>query len=151
MSHLRQAIMEEHRVSMEAYNKVYNGKVRSELRMAIVQQSMKIDMWEIKEKLAERREQMAIRTYEEEKRRAELNQKIEEDKRRDQSRIPEKDVPSHRPRKQHMGGHIFGAGLELTGGFNLRAFEELNFVLGMGQERRTWNPGSLTINQEETF
>ncbi|GKE66081.1 hypothetical protein Tco_1520242, partial [Tanacetum coccineum] len=34
-------------------------------------------------KLAERREQMAIRAYEEEKRRAELNQKIEEDKRRE--------------------------------------------------------------------
>nr|GEZ27179.1 hypothetical protein [Tanacetum cinerariifolium] len=112
---------------------------------------MEMDMWEIKEKLAERREQMAIRAYEEEKRRAGLNQKIEEDKRRDQSRIPEKDVPSHRPRKQHMGGHIFGAGLELIGGFNLRAFEELNFVHGRGQERRTWNPGSLTINQEETF
>ncbi|GJY98001.1 putative mitochondrial protein [Tanacetum coccineum] len=46
-------------------------------------QSMEMDMWEIKEKLAERREQMAIRAYEEEKRRAELNQKIEEDKRRE--------------------------------------------------------------------
>ncbi|GJW63505.1 hypothetical protein Tco_0115389 [Tanacetum coccineum] len=51
--------------------------------MAIVQQSMEMNMWEIKEKLAERREQMAIRAYEEEKRHAELNQKIEEDKRRE--------------------------------------------------------------------
>ncbi|GKF08919.1 hypothetical protein Tco_0043143, partial [Tanacetum coccineum] len=34
-------------------------------------------------KLAERPEQMAIRAYEEEKRRAELNQKIKEDKRRE--------------------------------------------------------------------
>ncbi|GJR00688.1 hypothetical protein Tco_0523672 [Tanacetum coccineum] len=49
--------------------------------MTIVQQSMEIDMWEIKEKLTKRREQMAIRAYEEEKRCAELNQKIEEDKR----------------------------------------------------------------------
>ncbi|GJR03963.1 hypothetical protein Tco_0526947 [Tanacetum coccineum] len=32
-------------------------------------QSMKMDMWEIKEKLAKRREQMAIRAYEEDKRR----------------------------------------------------------------------------------
>ncbi|GKC86162.1 hypothetical protein Tco_1141879, partial [Tanacetum coccineum] len=37
-----------------------------------------------KKKLAERREQMAIRAYEEEKRRAELNQKIEEDKKREE-------------------------------------------------------------------
>ncbi|GJW10285.1 hypothetical protein Tco_1576112 [Tanacetum coccineum] len=59
----------------------------------------------------------------------------------DKSRIREKDVPSHGPRKQHMGGQIFGAGLELTVGFNLRAFEEVNCVLGRGQERRTWNPG----------
>ncbi|GKC58159.1 hypothetical protein Tco_1085757 [Tanacetum coccineum] len=88
--------MEEHRASMEAYKKVHNETVRSELRMAIVQQSMEMDMWEIKEKLAERREQMASRAYEEDRRReelnhkieewnrrAELNQKIEEDKRRE--------------------------------------------------------------------
>nr|GEZ61751.1 hypothetical protein [Tanacetum cinerariifolium] len=58
----------ENRESMEAYKKVHNETVRSELRIGIVQQSMKIDMWEIKEKLAERREQMAIRAYEEDKR-----------------------------------------------------------------------------------
>ncbi|GJR11246.1 hypothetical protein Tco_0793898 [Tanacetum coccineum] len=52
--------------------------------MAIVQQSMEMDMWEIKEKLAERREQMAIRAYEEDKRREEWIQKIEEDKRREE-------------------------------------------------------------------
>nr|GEV76072.1 hypothetical protein [Tanacetum cinerariifolium] len=40
-------------------------------------------MWEIK-KLAERREQMAIRAYEEDKRREECIQKIEEDKRREE-------------------------------------------------------------------
>ncbi|GKD42631.1 hypothetical protein Tco_1267276 [Tanacetum coccineum] len=83
MAHLRNAIMEEHRVSMEAYRKVHNETVRSRLRMAIVQQSMEMDMWEIKEKLVERQEQLAIRAYEEEKRRAEFNQKIEEDKRRE--------------------------------------------------------------------
>ncbi|GKD83486.1 DNA helicase, partial [Tanacetum coccineum] len=66
-----------------SYNNVHNEAVRSGLRMAIVQQSMEMNMWEIKEKLAERREQMAIRAYEEEKRHAELNQKIEEDKRRE--------------------------------------------------------------------
>nr|GEX22552.1 hypothetical protein [Tanacetum cinerariifolium] len=54
----------QHRASMEAYIKVHNETVRSELRMAIVQQSMEMDMWEIKEKLAERREQMAFRAYE---------------------------------------------------------------------------------------
>ncbi|GJT41811.1 hypothetical protein Tco_0941676 [Tanacetum coccineum] len=48
------------------------------------EQSMEMDMWEIKEKLAERREQMAIRAYEEDKRREEWNQKIEEDKRREE-------------------------------------------------------------------
>ncbi|GJZ30838.1 hypothetical protein Tco_0575885 [Tanacetum coccineum] len=84
MSHLRRAIMEEHRASMEAYKKVHNETVRSELRMAIVHQSMERDMWEIKEKLVERREQMAIRAYEEDKRREEWYQKIEEDKRREE-------------------------------------------------------------------
>ncbi|GKD39931.1 hypothetical protein Tco_1260138 [Tanacetum coccineum] len=54
MAHIRWAIIEEHRASMEAYKK------------------------EIKEKLAERREQMAIRAYEEDQRREKLNQKIEE-------------------------------------------------------------------------
>ncbi|GJS71927.1 hypothetical protein Tco_0704768 [Tanacetum coccineum] len=83
MAHTRRAIMEEHRASIEAYRKVHNETVRSGLRMAIVQQSMEINMWEIKEKLAERREQMAIRAYKEEKRSAELNQKIKEDKRRE--------------------------------------------------------------------
>ncbi|GJW93327.1 hypothetical protein Tco_0172999 [Tanacetum coccineum] len=73
--------MEEHRASMEAYKKVHNETVRSELRMAIVQQSMEMDMWEIKEKRAERREQMDIRAYEEDKRHEEWYQKIEEDKR----------------------------------------------------------------------
>ncbi|GKE43084.1 hypothetical protein Tco_1470368 [Tanacetum coccineum] len=52
--------------------------------MTIMQQSMKRDMWEIKEKLAERREEMAIRAYEEDKRREEWYQKIEEDKRREE-------------------------------------------------------------------
>nr|GFA94974.1 hypothetical protein [Tanacetum cinerariifolium] len=71
------AIMEEHRASMEAYKKVHEETVRSGLRMAIVQQSMKMDMWEIKEKLVERREQMDIRAYEEDKRHEEWIQKIE--------------------------------------------------------------------------
>ncbi|GJU27486.1 hypothetical protein Tco_1166107 [Tanacetum coccineum] len=70
--------MEEHRAGMEAYKKVHNEMVRFGLRMAIVQQSMEMDMWEIKEKLAERREQMAFRAYEEDKRREEWIQKIEE-------------------------------------------------------------------------
>nr|GEW05476.1 DUF561 domain-containing protein [Tanacetum cinerariifolium] len=71
----------EHRASMEAYKKVHEETVRSGLRMKIVQQSMEMDMWDIKEKLAERREQMAIRAYEEDKRREEWIQKIKEDKR----------------------------------------------------------------------
>ncbi|GKE61775.1 hypothetical protein Tco_1512142 [Tanacetum coccineum] len=41
-------------------------------------------MWDIEEKLAERREHMAIRAYEEDKRRQEWYQKIEEDKRREE-------------------------------------------------------------------
>ncbi|GJY36043.1 hypothetical protein Tco_0421421 [Tanacetum coccineum] len=69
---------------METYKKVHNETVRCELRIAIMQQSMEMDMWEIKEKLAERREQMAIRAYEEDKRREEWYQKIEEDKRREE-------------------------------------------------------------------
>ncbi|GJR93326.1 hypothetical protein Tco_0265500 [Tanacetum coccineum] len=84
MSHLWRAIIEEHQVSMEAYKKVHYETVRSEQRMAIVQQSMEMDIWEIKEKLAERREQMGIRAYEEDKRREEWNQKIEEDKRHEE-------------------------------------------------------------------
>ncbi|GJY81166.1 protein LAZ1 [Tanacetum coccineum] len=43
---------------------------------------MEMDIWEIKEKLAERQEQMRI--YEEDKRREEWNQKIKEDKRREE-------------------------------------------------------------------
>ncbi|GJX67972.1 hypothetical protein Tco_0303699 [Tanacetum coccineum] len=82
MTHTWRALMEERRASMEVYKKVYNEMVRSELRMAIVQQSMEMDMWEIKEKLAEIREQMAIRAYEEDRRREELNHKIEEWNRR---------------------------------------------------------------------
>nr|GEW54888.1 hypothetical protein [Tanacetum cinerariifolium] len=81
MAHIRRAIMEEHRASMEAYKKVHEETVRYRLRMDIVQKSMEMDMWEIKEKLAERREQIAIRAYEEDKRREEWIQKIEEDKR----------------------------------------------------------------------
>ncbi|GJX59447.1 hypothetical protein Tco_0290837 [Tanacetum coccineum] len=46
--------------------------------------SMEMDMWEIKEKLAERREQIGIRAYEEDKRREEWNQKIKEDKRHEE-------------------------------------------------------------------
>ncbi|GJR35162.1 U-box domain-containing protein 14 [Tanacetum coccineum] len=42
---------------------------------------------------------------------------------------------------QHMGEQIFGAGLELIVGFDLRAFEGLNCDLGKGEERITWNPG----------
>ncbi|GJV83641.1 hypothetical protein Tco_1523539, partial [Tanacetum coccineum] len=59
----------------------------------------------------------------------------------EESCIPEKDVPSYGLRKQHIGGHIFSAGLELTVGFNLRAFEKLNCVLRRGEEIITWNPG----------
>ncbi|GKG04733.1 hypothetical protein Tco_0315120 [Tanacetum coccineum] len=71
MAHIRRDIMEEHRASMKAYKKVHEETVRSGLRMAIMQQSMEMDMWGIKEKLAERREQMAIRAYKEDKRREE--------------------------------------------------------------------------------
>ncbi|GKG11867.1 hypothetical protein Tco_0346104, partial [Tanacetum coccineum] len=78
MTHTWRAIIEEHQASIEAYKKVHNETVRSELRMEIVQQSMEMDMWEIKEKLAERREKMSIRAYEEDRRREELNHKIEE-------------------------------------------------------------------------
>ncbi|GJW41146.1 hypothetical protein Tco_0066991 [Tanacetum coccineum] len=67
---------------MEAYKKVHNETVRSRLRMEIVQQSMEMDMWEIREKLAKR--QMAIRAYKKDKRREEWIQKIEEDKRREE-------------------------------------------------------------------
>nr|GEV09528.1 hypothetical protein [Tanacetum cinerariifolium] len=79
-----QDIGAQHRASVEAYKKVHNETVRSGLRMAIVKQSMEMDMWEIKEKLAERQEQMAIRAYEEDRRREKLNQKIEEWNRREE-------------------------------------------------------------------
>ncbi|GJX46978.1 hypothetical protein Tco_0272168 [Tanacetum coccineum] len=42
---------------------------------------------------------------------------------------------------QHIGEQIFGAGLELIVGFDLRAFEGLNCYLGKGEERITWNQG----------
>ncbi|GJV74047.1 hypothetical protein Tco_1494042 [Tanacetum coccineum] len=50
----------------------------------------------------------------------------------DGSHIREKDVPSHGPRKEHMGELIFGAGLELIVGVDLRAFEGLNCDLKRG-------------------
>ncbi|GJY38130.1 hypothetical protein Tco_0424494 [Tanacetum coccineum] len=84
MAHIWRSIMEEHRASIEAYKKVHEETVRSGLRMEIMQQSMEMNMWDIKEKLAERREQMAIRAYEVDKRREEWIQKIEEDKRLDE-------------------------------------------------------------------
>ncbi|GKC90802.1 hypothetical protein Tco_1151451 [Tanacetum coccineum] len=52
--------MEEHRASIQTYKKVHKETVKSELRMEIVQQSMEMDMWEIKDKLAERRELMKV-------------------------------------------------------------------------------------------
>ncbi|GJY81148.1 hypothetical protein Tco_0493899 [Tanacetum coccineum] len=76
ISHLWQVIMEEHRVSMEAYKKVYQETVRFEQMMEIVQQSMEMDIWEINEKLAERREQMGIRAYDEDNGHEKWNQKI---------------------------------------------------------------------------
>nr|GFB72042.1 hypothetical protein [Tanacetum cinerariifolium] len=63
---------------MDAYKNVHNETVRSRLWMEIMQQSMEMDMCEIKEKLAEKQEQVAIIAYEDDKKREELNQKIEE-------------------------------------------------------------------------
>ncbi|GJU37693.1 hypothetical protein Tco_1186047 [Tanacetum coccineum] len=211
---------------MQTYHKVHKETMRSELRMEIVQQSMEMDTWEIKEKLAERREQMRIRAYEEDKR---LTTKVptkpiqntplfEENSRQsfssdevkkevkdisfkgalvigsevadgyggenlpqtdnilmylnsedisacigsrestnnqenritigtgDQSRILKKDVPSHGPRRQQLGGLIFGAEVEIPVGFDLRTFEGLYYDLSKGQKRRTWNPG-ITYHQ----
>ena len=72
--------MEEHRASMQDYYKVHKETVRSELRMAIVQQNLEMDIHDIKQVLAQRREQTDIRAYrmEEDQRREEVNQKIEE-------------------------------------------------------------------------
>ncbi|GJU43469.1 hypothetical protein Tco_1200735 [Tanacetum coccineum] len=174
---------------MQTYHKVHKETMRSELRMAIVQQSMEMDTWEIKEKLAERREQMRIRAYEEDKR---LTTKVpakpiqntpffeensgqsfssDEVKKEvkdisfkgalviedisacigswestnnqenritigtgDQSRILKKDVPSHGPRREQLGGLIFGAEVEIPVGFDLRTFEGLYYDLSKGQK-----------------
>ena len=72
--------MEEHRASMQDYYKVHKETVRSQLRMAIVQQNLEMDIHDIKQVLAQRREQTDIRAYrmEEDQRREEVNQKIEE-------------------------------------------------------------------------
>ncbi|GKD60614.1 hypothetical protein Tco_1298123 [Tanacetum coccineum] len=247
MTHIRNAIMEEHRASIEAYKKVHEETVRSELRMAIVQHNMEMDIYDIKQVPAQRREQMR----KEWNRREEWNEKIEKLKNLiqsfirnpispvktppgttkvpakpiqntslfeensgqsfcsdevekevkdisfkgalftgsevvdgyggenlpqtdsilknlnsevistcigssestnnqenmitngagDQSRVPEKDVPSHGPRKQQLGGLILGAEVEIHVRFYLRTFEGLHCDLGRGQERRTWNPG----------
>ncbi|GJW64784.1 hypothetical protein Tco_0116668 [Tanacetum coccineum] len=61
----------------------------------------------------------------------------------DQSRVPEKNVPSHVPRKQQLGGLIFDAEVEIPVGFDLRTFEGLYCDLGRGHKRRTWNPGII--------
>nr|GEZ98951.1 hypothetical protein [Tanacetum cinerariifolium] len=78
------AIIDEHRPSMEAYKKVHKETGRFELRMVIVKQSMNMYIWEIKEKLDEIWEQMAIRAHKEDKRREEWIQKIKEYKRREE-------------------------------------------------------------------
>ncbi|GKC39740.1 hypothetical protein Tco_1052124 [Tanacetum coccineum] len=64
----------------------------------------------------------------------------------DQSRVTKKDVPSHGPRKQKLGGLIFDVEVEILVGFDLRTFEGLHCDLSRGQERRTWNPG-ITYHQ----
>ncbi|GKE60125.1 hypothetical protein Tco_1510492, partial [Tanacetum coccineum] len=61
----------------------------------------------------------------------------------DQSRVPEKDVPSHGLRKQQLGGLIFGAEVEIPVDFDLRTFEGIHYDLGKGQEIRTLNQGIL--------
>ncbi|GKA49308.1 putative serine/threonine/dual specificity protein kinase, catalytic domain-containing protein [Tanacetum coccineum] len=136
MSHLQRAIMEEHRASMEAYKKVHNETVISELRMIIVQQSMEMDMWEIKEKLAERREQMAIRAYEKDKRREEWIQQIEEDKRlttkvpavtatvpakpiQNSPRFDDLSNPNKKTTKKGVGKEWFGCALNKSKGSHL--------------------------------
>ncbi|GKB41919.1 hypothetical protein Tco_0886861, partial [Tanacetum coccineum] len=58
----------------------------------------------------------------------------------DQSRVPEKNMPSHVPRKQQLGELIFDVEVEIPVGFDLRTFEWLHCDLGRGHERRTWNP-----------
>ncbi|GJR65404.1 hypothetical protein Tco_0011469 [Tanacetum coccineum] len=63
MAHVRNAIMEEHRASMQIYKKVHKETVRSELRMVIVQQSLEMIIYNVKKVLAHRREQMGIRAY----------------------------------------------------------------------------------------
>ncbi|GJR46585.1 hypothetical protein Tco_1314688 [Tanacetum coccineum] len=202
MAHIRNAIMEEHRASMEAYRKVHNETVRSELRMAMVQQSMKMDMWEIKWvlELTKRRRENSGQSYTcSDKVTKELNDvglkgvhvigsdvadgygwenlpqtdsilqnfnskdidtcigapKSANNQGNmnttcvgDQSRMPEKDVPSHGLRKQELGGLIFGAQMEIPVGFDLETFEGLQRDLGRVQERRTWNPG-IIIHQPE--
>lgn len=50
--------MEEHRASMQTYHKVHKETVRSQLRMAIAHQNIEMDVWEIEEKLAKRRDLM---------------------------------------------------------------------------------------------
>ncbi|GJW51993.1 hypothetical protein Tco_0093344 [Tanacetum coccineum] len=52
MANIWRPIMEEHRASMQTYYKFHKETMRSELRMAIVQQSIEMAMWEIKEQLA---------------------------------------------------------------------------------------------------
>ncbi|GJR93325.1 hypothetical protein Tco_0265499 [Tanacetum coccineum] len=45
-----------------------------------------------------------------------------------ESRVPEKDVPSHGLRKQQLGGLIFGAKVEIPVGFDLRTFEGFTII-----------------------
>nr|GEV16169.1 hypothetical protein [Tanacetum cinerariifolium] len=50
-----------------------------------------------------------------------------------------RDVPSHGPRKQQLGGLIFGVEVEIPVECDLRTFEGLHYDLWMGKERRTRN------------
>ncbi|GJZ68284.1 hypothetical protein Tco_0631524 [Tanacetum coccineum] len=60
----------------------------------------------------------------------------------DQSRVPEKNVPSHVPRKQQLGGLIFDAEVEIPVGFDLRTFEGLHLAKG-GYTKEEQNPGII--------
>nr|GEU34327.1 ankyrin repeat-containing protein [Tanacetum cinerariifolium] len=89
---------------------------------------------------------VTIPHFKENSRQSFSSDEVEKEGKENQSRIQEKNVPSHGLRKQQLGGLIFGAAVEIPVGFDLRSFVGLHYDPGRGQERRTWNLGIINSN-----
>ncbi|GKE04643.1 hypothetical protein Tco_1396661 [Tanacetum coccineum] len=136
---------------MQTYHKVHKETMISELRKAIVQQSSEVADGYGRENLPQTDSILMYLNSEDISTCIGSPESTNNQENRitigarDQSRILKKDVPSHGPRRQQLGGLIFCAEVEIHVGLDLRTFEGLYYDLRKGQ-KRTWNPG-ITYHQ----